>query len=136
MYHNGKVIPASTYAGYPTIMTLQQLEAMREHAQRDPHAFWLKQAERIDWHRKPTQTFSGSFEGDVSIRWFEDGQLNASVSCIDRHLAERADQVALISQREGHQDVEKITYATLHKRVCQLANALKNLGSSVTRITI
>ena len=128
MYHNGKVIPANTYAGYPTIMTPQQLEAMREHAQRDPHAFWLEQAERIHWYRKPTQTFSGSFEGDVSIRWFEDGQLNASVSCIDRHLAERADQVALISHREGHQDVEKITYATLHERVCQLANALKNLG--------
>lgn len=128
MHHNAKVISANTYAGYPTIVTLQELEAMREHAHCDPHAFWLKQAERIHWYRKPTQTFSGSFEGDVSIRWYEDGQLNASVSCLDRHLAERAEQVALISQREGRQDIEKITYADLLARVCRVAHALKSLG--------
>ncbi|QEO17569.1 acetate--CoA ligase [Acetobacter vaccinii] len=122
------VIPASTYAGYPAIMTPHQLDTMRARAQRDPDGFWLEQARRVYWHRKPTQAFTGSFEGDVSIRWFEDGQLNVSVCCIDRYLTDRGDQVALISHREGRQASEKITYSMLHERVCRLANALTHLG--------
>ena len=93
------VIPAGAYPDYPAIMTPEQLQGMREKARTDPDAFWLEQAQRVHWFRKPTQGFSGSFEKDVSISWFADGELNASVCCIDRHLTEKRDQVALISQR-------------------------------------
>ncbi|MFT8307843.1 acetate--CoA ligase [Acetobacter malorum] len=122
------VIPTRAYPDYPAIMTLEQLQVMREKARSDPDAFWLEQAQRVHWFRKPTQGFSGSFEKDVSISWFADGELNASVCCIDRHLTEKRDQVALISQREAEGRSESLTYHDLHERICRLANALTYLG--------
>ena len=73
------LIPARNYPDYPALMTPEQLQAMREQAQRDPDGFWLQQARRIHWCSRPTQGFTGSFENDVSISWFADGTLNASV---------------------------------------------------------
>lgn len=122
------LIPTRTYPDYPAIMTPEQLQAMREQARHDPDRFWLQQAQRIHWCRKPTVGFEGSFEKDVSISWFADGTLNASVCCIDQHLTERGDQVALISQREAQGRSESLTYKDLHERVCRLANALTHLG--------
>lgn len=122
------VIPTGFYENYPALLSEQGLEAMRDHASRDPDGFWLEQARRVHWHKKPTRGFSGSFTGDVSIRWFEDGQLNVSVCCLDRFLTEKADQVALIAHREGHGPAERLTYTMLHERVCRLANALSHLG--------
>ncbi|MFT9257655.1 MAG: acetate--CoA ligase [Acetobacter sp.] len=122
------VIQASHYQGYPATMTRAQLDAMTRQARKDPDAFWLEQAGRVHWHKKPTRGFDGSFEGDVSIKWFEDGLLNVSVCCLDCYLTDKADQVALIAHREGHGPAEKLTYAMLHERVCRLANALTHLG--------
>ncbi|MCX2561174.1 acetate--CoA ligase [Acetobacter farinalis] len=121
-------IPASAYHKHPLLMSAERLQVMRDYARQDPEAFWLEQAQRIHWHRKPTKAFRGSFDGDVSIKWYEDGLLNASVCCIDRHLTARGDQVALISHREGRENAEKLTYCMLHERVCRLANALTDLG--------
>jgi acetyl-CoA synthetase len=106
-----------------------RIAAMREAAATDPDGFWKAQAlARVAWVREPTQIKNTSFTGDVSIKWFEDGTLNASVSCLDRHLATRGDQVAIIWEGDEPGTSESITYRALHARVCRLANGLKSLG--------
>ena len=76
--------------------TAARYRDMFEHAARDPDGFWAEQARRIAWMKPPTKIKNTSFTGDVSIKWFEDGTLNASASCLDRHLATRGDQTAII----------------------------------------
>jgi len=111
--------------------------AMFEHAARDPDSFWAEQAERVTWIRRPTKIKNASFSGDVSIKWYEDGTLNASATCLDRHLAERAEQVAIIWEGDDPTISERVTYRDLHERVCRLANVLKSLGAKKgDRITI
>ena len=105
------------------------LRLMVNHAARDPDHFWAEQARRLDWMRFPEVIKNTSFEGDVRIRWFEDGTLNASATCLDRHLAERGDQVAIIWEGDDPAASQKITYRDLHERVCRLANAMKQLGA-------
>ncbi|NHN84609.1 acetate--CoA ligase [Acetobacter musti] len=106
----------------------QQVAALRAHALSDPEAFWLEQAQRIDWATFPTAASAASFDGDVSIRWYEDGTLNASVSCLDRHLETRGDQPALIWQADDAAVSRTLTFRELHAEVCRLANALRGLG--------
>jgi acetyl-CoA synthetase len=102
--------------------------SMTEAARRDPEGFWREEAKRIDWMTPPTKIKNTSFTGDVSIRWFEDGVLNASVSCLDRHLAGRGDQTAIIWEGDDPAVDAKVTYRDLHERVCRLANAMRRLG--------
>ena len=109
-------------------VTGAQHRAMTEAAIADPEAFWAEQAQRVSWMRIPTRAKSTSFEGDVSIRWYEDGTLNASATCLDRHLAERGDQVAIIWEGDDPNQQRKVTYRELHEEVCRLANALRTLG--------
>lgn len=101
---------------------------MTAEAIRDPEGFWREEAKRIAWMTPPTKIKNTSFEGDVSIRWFEDGVLNASVSCLDRHLETRGDQVAIIWEGDDPNSDAKVTYRELHQRVCRMANAIKALG--------
>ena len=103
-------------------------EDMTARAAADPDAFWAEEAQRIDWITPPTKIKNTSFDGDVSIRWFEDGVLNASVSCLDRHLATKGDQTAIIWEGDDPNVSAHITYRDLHERVCRLANALRILG--------
>jgi acetyl-CoA synthetase len=105
-----------------------RFQAMTKQARRDPDGFWAEEAKRIAWMTPPTRIKNTSFEGDVQIRWFEDGVLNASVSCLDRHLDARGDHVALIWEGDDPGADAKITYRDLHARVCRLANAMKALG--------
>jgi acetyl-CoA synthetase len=105
----------------------------------EPDAFWGRVAQRIDWMRAPTRIKDVSFHAeDFRIRWFDDGELNASVSCLDRHLAEHGDTVALIFEPDDPaQPSQRITYRELHARVCRLANALRHLGvGKGDRVTI
>ena len=102
--------------------------AMYEAAARDPQAFWAEQAQRISWMRPPTRIKNTDFTGDVSIRWYEDGTLNASATCLDRHLAERGDQVAIIWEGDDPGTSRRVTYRELHAEVCRTANVLKSLG--------
>jgi acetyl-CoA synthetase len=107
----------------------ERIAAMRAAAERDPNGFWKAQAlSRVAWVREPTKIKNTSFEGDVSIKWFEDGTLNASVSCLDRHLATRPDQVAIIWEGDEPGTSLSITYRQLHAQVCRLGNVLKGLG--------
>ncbi|MDO9500634.1 acetate--CoA ligase [Falsiroseomonas sp.] len=106
-------------------------KAMYAEAATNPDAFWAKEAQRIAWMQAPSIIKNVDFGGEsgkVSIKWFEDGVLNASVSCLDRHLATRGDQVAIIWEGDDPASDAKVTYKDLHARVCQLANAMRGMG--------
>jgi len=96
----------------------------------DAHAFWLDQAKRLDWARFPTRTNESSFdEADFQVKWFADGELNVSANCLDRHLAERGDQVAIIWEPDvPSEEPRRFTYAQVHAEVCRFANVLKAQG--------
>ena len=96
----------------------------------DPDAFWAREAQRIDWIRPFTKVKNTDFTlGKVSIKWFEDGTLNISANCIDRHLAKRANQTAIIWEPDDPKTPARhITYAQLHDQTCRMANVLKAQG--------
>ncbi|MGB0797993.1 MAG: acetate--CoA ligase [Planktomarina sp.] len=95
----------------------------------DPEAFWGQQGRRLDWITPYTKVKNTTFEhSGVSIKWYEDGELNVSANCIDRHLAARADQTAIIWEGDNPDDSKNITYTELHEQVCKLANVYKSLG--------
>ncbi|CAN7284733.1 acetate--CoA ligase [Pararhizobium sp. LjRoot238] len=94
----------------------------------DPDGFWGEHGKRIDWFKPYTKVKNTSFEGKVSIKWFEDGLTNVSYNCIDRHLEKRGDQVAIIWEGDNPYDDKKITYRELYDHVCRLANVLKANG--------
>ncbi|MGD2024989.1 MAG: acetate--CoA ligase [Methyloceanibacter sp.] len=124
--------------------TIPVQEAWKEHAHiknkqylelyqksiEDPDAFWAEAAQRIDWIKPFTKVKNTSFEyPEVSIKWFEDGTLNVSANCIDRHLEKRGDQTAIIWEADGPDTpAQHITYRELHDKVCRLANVLKEQG--------
>src|SRR5882762_1644955 len=105
----------------------------------DPAKFWGEHGKRVDWIKpySPGAVRDVDYTGDVRIRWFHDGVLNVSANCIDRHLAKRADQVAIIWEADDPAKSKKITYRELHAKVSRMANALKELGAKKgDRITI
>ena len=103
-----------------------------------PEAFWAKQAERLHWFKRWTKVKSGNFSGDIQVRWFEGGKLNASVNCIDRHLETKGDKIALIFEPDDpSKEAQKITYHQLYEEVCRWANVLKSQGvKKGDRVTI
>ncbi len=104
-------------------------QAMYQQSVDDPDTFWAEQAKRIDWVKVPSKIKHTSFDTHhVDIRWFEDGTLNASANCLDRHLEQRGDQTAIIWEGDDPNDSKLITYRELHAQTCQLSNALKELG--------
>jgi len=105
----------------------------------DPGSFWLEQARRLDWIKRPEIAGDWSFdEADFHIQWFADGKLNVSANCIDRHLAKRADQIALIWEPDDPKaEPRRFTYAELHAEVCRFANVLKAQGvAKGDRVTV
>jgi len=110
---------------------------MYEQSIKDPEGFWGEHGKRIDWIKPYTKVKDVSFAGDVHIKWFQDGTLNASANCLDRHLATRGDQTAIIWEGDDPKNDRKITYRELHEQVCKFANALKSLGvKKGDRVTI
>ena len=104
-------------------------EAMYRRSMEDPEGFWAEQARRLDWIKPFTKVKDVSWDRrDLHIRWFEDGALNASANCLDRHLAARGEQTAIIWEGDDPADSEHITYRDLHERVCKFANVLKARG--------
>jgi acetyl-CoA synthetase len=104
-------------------------QAMYDKSQNDPEGFWAEEGKRIDWIKPYSTVKNTSFTyPDVSIKWYEDGSLNVSANCIDRHLAKRGDQVAIIWEGDDPAEDAKITYSELHGHVCRLANAMKECG--------
>ncbi len=131
------IIPVKPEIAAKAHVNAAKYREMYERAERAPDAFWAEQAKRIPWMRAPTRIKDTSFTGEVSIKWFEDGVLNASAVCLDHHLEARGDQVAIIWEGDDPSVSEKITYRDLHERVCRFANALKSLGAKKgDRVTI
>jgi acetyl-CoA synthetase len=103
----------------------------------DPEGFWRAEAKRIDWLKPFTKVKNTDFNAPVSIRWFEDGTLNVSANCIDRHLAKRGDQVAILWEGDDPAEHKAITYRQLHREVSIMANVLLKLGvNKGDRVTI
>jgi acetyl-CoA synthetase len=122
-----------------TKVTAEQYDQMYKRSISDPDGFWGEQAKRIDWIKPFTKVKNTSFEWpDISIKWFEDGQLNVAANCIDRHLAEHGDTVAIIFEPDDPEaETRHITYRLLHGEVCRFANVLKELGvQKGERVTI
>jgi acetyl-CoA synthetase len=113
-------------------------QSLYKRSVEDPSGFWGEVGRRIDWIKPYTRVKNSSFDpGNVSIKWFEDGTLNVSANCIDRHLKARGDQVAIIWEGDDPTHDEKITYKQLHERVCRFANVLKAHGvKKGDRVTI
>ncbi len=111
---------------------------MYQRSIEDTEAFWAEQAKRLDWFKPFTKVRDVSWaKDDLHIRWFEDGTLNACYNCVDRHLPEKKDDVAIIWEGDDPSRDLTITYGDLHERVCRFANALKELGAKKgDRVTI
>jgi acetyl-CoA synthetase len=103
-------------------------QAMYRRSIEDPDGFWAEQAKRLDWLQFPTRIKDVDFEDNARIRWFEDGVLNVSANCIDRHLRARGDQTAILWEGDDPKIDRKISYRELHREVGKLANVLKELG--------
>jgi acetyl-CoA synthetase len=103
----------------------------------DPAKFWGEQGKRLNWIKPYSKVKNTSYEGDVSIKWYEDGTLNAAFNCVDRHLKTRPDQIAIIWEGDDPNESKHITYTELHENVCRLANVLKSHGiKKGDRVTI
>jgi acetyl-CoA synthetase len=112
-------------------------QAMYKRSLADPNAFWAEEAKRLYWFKPPTRIKNTSFSGNVSIKWYEDGVTNVAYNCIDRHLAARADQVAIIWEGDDPSQSKHITYQELHDEVCRFANILRNRNvTKGDRVTI
>jgi len=113
-------------------------KALYERSVKDPEGFWAENGRRIDWIKPYSKVKNTSFGADnVSIKWFEDGTLNVAANCLDRHLATRGDQIAIIWEGDDPTQDETITYKQLHERVCKFANVLKAHGvTKGDRVTI
>ena len=113
-------------------------QAMYDASVADPDAFWAEHGKRIDWIKPYSQVSDISYDkADLHISWFGDGTLNAAANCLDRHLASRGDQTAIIWEGDDPADSRHISYAELHEEVCKFANVLKAEGAKKgDRITI
>ncbi|MDR3424965.1 MAG: acetate--CoA ligase [Alphaproteobacteria bacterium] len=120
------VSPAIASSAWIDLDTYEKLYAQSVN---DPEAFWGAQGKTLDWIKPYSKVKSGDFTGDVNVKWFEDGTLNACVNCVDRHLPARANQTAIIWEPDDPNDaVVKLTYQELHDKVCAFANVLKRHG--------
>ncbi|HUS55929.1 MAG TPA: acetate--CoA ligase, partial [Thermohalobaculum sp.] len=120
-------VPAAVAAH--TLIDNAKYRQMYQASIDDPAAFWGEQGKRLDWIKPYTKVKNTSFAYDnVSIEWFEDGTLNVAANCIDRHLATRGDQTAIIWEADDPALSKYITYRELHAQVCRFANVLKSLG--------
>ena len=113
-------------------------QEMYDRSIADPNGFWGDMGKRIDWIKPYTKVKNTSYAPEnVSIKWYEDGTLNVCANCVDRHLKNRADQIAIIWEGDDPTHDEKITYRQLHERVCKFANVLKANGvKKGDRVTI
>ena len=124
-----KIYPVSPDWAARAYVDDAKYQAMYEASIRDPNAFWGEHGKRIDWFTPYTKVQNTSFSPDnVSIRWFEDGTTNVAHNCVDRHLASRGDQVAIIWEGDDPKDDARITYRQLHAQVMKWANVLKDRG--------
>ena len=135
---HSEVFPAPAEWAEKAHMNAAGYDAALSRVETDPDGFWREVAGRLDWIRPFTEVKDVCYDrNDFRIRWFADGVLNASVNCLDRHLPERADQIAIIWEGDNPAESRKITYAEAHAETCRLANVLKANGvEKGDRVTI
>lgn len=124
-----KVYPVLPEAEKRTRVNNETYQRLYQQSVNDPDAFWGEQGKRIDWIKPYTKVKNTRFDThDVSIKWFEDGSLNASANCLDRHLQARGDQTAIIFEGDDPNISRHITYRQLYEDTCKFANVLKAKG--------
>ena len=124
-----KTYPVPEAIKASTHLTAEAYAEMYTRSVEEPEAFWAESASMLEWYKTPETIKNTHFgKDDVSIKWFEDGQLNASYNCIDRHLADNAKKVAFHWEGDEPSDSLDVTYQEVHYEVCKLANALKDMG--------
>ena len=124
------IYPVPSAWAEAALIDAARYQAMYARSVAEPEAFWREEAQRIDWIRPFTKVKNASFrEADFGIRWFEDGTLNLAANCLDRHLATRGDQIAILWEPDSPEEADRrITYRELHEAVCRFANLLKTRG--------
>ena len=124
-----KVYPVKDVAKQRTKIDAAEYQRMYEQSMASPDEFWAEQGKRIDWIKPYSKIKDVSYAlNDLHIRWYEDGVLNASANCLDRHLIDRADQTAIIHEGDDPSVSRHITYRELHLETCKFANVLKSQG--------
>jgi len=123
------IYPVPEQAKQQTHLTPDERQRLYTQSVEQPDVFWADQAKSLSWYKEPTKIKNTTFGPDeVSIKWFEDGELNVSVNCIDRHLETKANQTAIIWEGDSPEVQSTITYQQLHDEVCKIANGLRKLG--------
>nr|WP_010298687.1 acetate--CoA ligase [Candidatus Odyssella thessalonicensis] len=113
----------------PRAQSLADYHKFYNFSVQHPEEFWFEEGQRLYWSKPYTRAQNYCFSSDQHyIKWFDDGELNVSENCLDRHLAQRGDQTAIIWQGDTPEESKKISYSELHQEVCRFANALKTLG--------
>jgi acetyl-CoA synthetase len=126
-----KYYPVKEQAKLRTNVDADKYQALYDASMKDPDDFWAEQGQRLDWMQPFSKVKDVSFaSSDLHIKWYEDGVLNASVNCLDRHLADRGDQTAIIYEGDDPSVSRHITYRELHEETCKFANVLKSQGVS------
>ena len=132
------LFPPSTETAAHALVDDATYQDMYQRSITDNEGFWAEHGKRIDWIKPYSKIENVSYDADnLSIKWFEDGTLNAAANCLDRHLAERGDQTAIIFEGDEPTDSRHITYRELHEEVCKFSNMMKARGvSKGDRVTI
>lgn len=126
---DAKVYPVKSAAAERSAISNSDYQQMYQQSIEDPEGFWAGHGQRIDWMQPYSKIKDVSFASDtLHIRWYEDGVLNASYNCLDRHLASRGDQTAIIHEGDEPDESRHITYRELHEDTCKFANVLKTQG--------
>ena len=126
---DSKVYDVLPHAARRALIDEATYQAMYKHSIEDPEGFWTDMAnEHVHWFRKWDRVADWSFDGDVSIRWFDGARVNVAYNCLDRHLQERGDKPAILWEGDQPGEERRITFRELHAEVCKFANVLKSKG--------
>ena len=124
-----QVYPVSPDVAKRALLNRDQYEKMYQQSVNDPETFWAEHGKRLDWIKPFSKVKNTTYDYDnLSIKWFEDGQLNAAANCLDRHLEKRGDQTAIIFEGDDPADSRNVTYRELYEETCKFANVLKDQG--------
>jgi len=124
-----QVYPVTPEVAQHALINQDQYQAMYKQSIEDPDQFWAEHGKRVDWIKPFTKVKNTTYDyNSLSIKWFEDGELNASANCLDRHLESRGDQTAIIFEGDDPSDSRNVSYRELHEQVCKFANVLKSQG--------
>ncbi|WP_028863522.1 acetate--CoA ligase [Psychromonas aquimarina] len=121
------IYPVSADLAQKSLLTNEEYLSQYQQSVNDPEAFWGEKGKILDWIKPYSKVKNSSYDpGHINIKWFEDGLLNVSANCLDRHLAEKGDKTAILWEGDSPDQQQSITYKQLHRRVCQFANVLKS----------